>query len=82
MVARRSSCVLRPETKPNWRMRSNSGVPERSKPPLVSTSRNRSASLSPSWPSRSNTKRSKFEALEMSMLGLDVWYVCAEVRTR
>jgi hypothetical protein len=45
-------------------------LPDRSKPPWVSTLRNSARARSLSRPTRSYTKRSKFDAFEMSIDGL------------
>ena len=72
MVARRSAWLLDPETIPNSGTLANSdpggnsNFPARSK--LDHNSRTRAASL----PTRSKMKRSKFDALEISMDGLEV----------
>ena len=81
IVVRRSAWVLLPDWKPNVWMRANSSA-ERWKAPCFSiSSANKRRVRSPSRPSRSNTKRSKLEALEMSIDGLEVSWVSAPLRT-
>ena len=84
MVATRSACVDEPLANPYLsEIVANSVVPDRSKEPSVArVGPKSSATRSPSRPSRSNTKRSKFDALLMSMLGEEVSKVSAVPRTR
>ena len=83
MVAMRSSCVLRPDTKPeSSSIFSQAESVEMSKPPFSSTWFHSHATFSPSPPTTSQMKRSKFDAFEMSIEGLEVSCVSAAVRTR
>ena len=82
IVASRSACVLRPETNPYFAICCQYVVSPRLKPPASSTSRHKRATIAGSRSTKSNTKRSKFEALEISIDGLEVCAVSRPERTR
>ena len=83
IVATRSACEEVPDAKPYFAAASgNVGSSARENPPSRTFTPNRSATRSASRPSRSKTKRSKFDAREISIDGLEVFSVSAELRTR
>ena len=82
MVASRSAWLLLPETKPYSAIRANSACVSVKLPFVPISSANSALVRAASRPSRSKTKRSKFEALLMSIEGLEVSQVSAPPRTR
>ena len=74
--------MLRPDTKPKPGMRAFSAGSRVNAPSRCSAAPNSSRVRGPSPASRSNTKRSKLDALEMSIDGLDVSCVSVLARTR
>ena len=76
----RSAWLLLPDTKPNSGIRAKYGVPARSKLPPASTWAHSARTSAGSRPTRSNTNRSKLEAREMSMEGLEVVWVRSRLR--
>ena len=83
MVSTRSAWVERPDRNPcTADALGKAGSPDRVNPPCLTFTPNFSATRSASRSRRSKMKRSKFEAREMSIDGLDVARVSSEVRTR
>ena len=74
--------VIRTETNQNFEMVLNAGSFDKSNPPSVSTCLNNWAVRLPSRPSKSKIKRSKLLALEISIDGLEVCKVSADLRAR
>ncbi len=81
IVARRSAALLRPLAKPNLPTRARSPA-SRANPRRDSTSAKSARVRAASRPSASKMKRSKFDAFEMSIDGLDVSRVSAALLTR
>ena len=81
MVASRSAPVLDALTNPNASMRARSAASSENAR-VDSTCANSVRVRAGSRPSASNTKRSKFDAFEMSIDGLEVSCVSAALRAR
>ena len=82
MVCSRSAWVLRPDTKPHAAAFAKASVPARSNSPVSPSCCHSALTRSASPPCRSKTKRSKLDALEMSIDGLEVAWVSRALRTR